>query len=227
MKKTILVVAAHADDEAIGCGGTIARHTQAGDDVAVLFLTDGVSSRTATVPADMGRRQQAMKKALAILGVRHYQNLDFPDNSTDSVSLLEIVKAVENFCNSWNAPTTILTHHPGDLNIDHQVAHRAVMTCFRPQPRKHPNPISILTFEVMSSTGWFGVGAAPCFKPNYYSDISTTLQMKLDALTAYAEEMRPWPHARSIKAVEHLARLRGAMMGMEAAEAFAVERIIF
>lgn len=226
MKETVLIVAAHADDEALGCGGTIAHHCDRGDNVGILFLTDGISSRTETSSAALNRRQTGMKKAMRMLGVRHYHCLDFPDNSLDSVPLLEIVRAVERFCGSWAAPTIVITHHPGDLNIDHQIAHRSVMTCFRPQPNKKLSPWAILTFEVLSSTGWFGVTAAPYFQPNFFRDISLTLQRKLDALHAYAEEMRKWPHARSLEAVQHLARLRGAMVGLEAAEAFVVERMI-
>lgn len=226
MKETVLIAAAHADDEALGCGGTIARHTGAGDDVAVLFFTNGVGSRDGSDLADANRRGNAMEKALNILGVQRHSRLDFPDNALDSVPLLQITKAVKNFCHDWAFPTIVLTHHPGDLNIDHQVVHRAVMTCFRPQGGIKTSPRIILDFEVLSSTGWFGVTATPCFHPNCFQDISSTLERKLEALAAYGQEMRDWPHARSIEAARCLARFRGATMGLNAAEAFVVERMI-
>lgn len=103
--------------------------------------------------------------------------------------------------------------------------HQAVMTRFRPQPHD-PGPSTILSFEVPSSTGWFGTSSAGAFTPNYYVDITDTLEVKKKALAAYAEEIRPWPHARSIEAVEHLARMRGSSVGLEAAEAFRVEQMV-
>lgn len=222
----ILIIAAHPDDETLGCGGTMARHADDGDEVAVIFLTDGVSSRSGAGTEETIRRQGAMDQALGILGVRKHALLGLPDNALDSVPLLNITKGVEEFCDQWGMPSVVYTHHPGDLNIDHQLAHRATMTCFRPQPATGGQPNAILLFEVSSSTGWFGVSANQGFQPNYFRNISSTLQRKLDALCAYAEEMREWPHARSIKAVEHLACYRGAAVGLEAAEAFVVERMI-
>lgn len=225
MKKTILVVAAHADDEALGCGGTMRRHVDDGDQVFVLFLTNGVGSRSDADNAAAQRRLDAMKNALGILGVSHYECRDFPDNAMDSVPLLEIVRAIDSFVRVIPPPDVVYTHHGGDLNIDHQITHRAVMTRFRPQPHD-PGPSAILSFEVPSSTGWFGTSAQPPFVPNYFSDITTTLPHKLQALLAYEEEMRPWPHARSIRALEALAHTRGSLIGCEAAEALVIERMI-
>ncbi|GAA4470393.1 PIG-L deacetylase family protein [Novipirellula rosea] len=222
----VLVVAAHADDEALGCGGALIRHADAGDDVAALFLTNGVSSRDSVDANDISARQTAMEKALSILGVRHHVRLDYPDNAIDTVSLLSVAKSLEAFCSKWGTPDTIYIHHPSDLNVDHQIAYRAVMTCFRPQPSSEGTPSSILTFEVPSSTGWIGGSSADGFLPNYFINIDLTLERKLDALRAYSAEMRPFPHARSLQAVEHLARYRGSTVGVAAAEAFVVERII-
>lgn len=223
---TIWVIAAHADDEVLGCGGTICRHRREGDEVSVLFLTNGVGARG---PDDGGaaaeRRVAAMKCALAKLGVEDFVCLDFPDNALDTVPVLEVVRAIDTFGEGRALPDIIFTHHGGDLNVDHQIALRAVLTRFRPQPGE-PGPGQILSFEVPSSTGWFGASSASAFVPNVYSDISMTWEAKRCALEAYAEEMRPWPHARSFEAVEHLARLRGATVGVEAAEAFVVERIV-
>lgn len=224
--QTIWVIAAHADDEVLGCGGTICRHRREGDEVSVLFLTDGVGARR---PEDGGaaaqRRAAATKRALAELGVEDFACLDLPDNALDTVPLLEVVRAIAVFGEGRSLPDVIYTHHGGDLNVDHQIALRAVLTRFRPQPGE-PGPEQILSFEVPSSTGWFGSSSASAFVPNLYSDISMTWEAKRHALEAYAEEMRPWPHARSLAGVEHLARLRGATVGVDAAEAFVVERIV-
>ena len=225
MSRAIFILAAHADDEALGCGGTIRQHADAGDEVAVLFLTNGVGARTAAGEAEAQRRAAAMRTALGLLGVQHHRLLDFPDNRLDQVALLDVVQAVQSFLAGWQAPAVVYTHHPGDLNIDHQIAHRAALTCFRPQPGARPSP-DIFDFEVPSSTGWHGVSAAPAFQPNYFRDITGTLPAKIAALRAYGEEMRPWPHARSLEGVEALARMRGCSVGLAAAEAFVVERVI-
>lgn len=224
-QKLILVVAAHADDEALGCGGTIRRHVDAGDTVEVLFLTNGVGARLKADSHAAQRRQMAMESALRILGVTRFSCLDFPDNALDTVPLIYVVRAIENLQNNKKVPDIVYTHHGGDLNIDHQIALRAVMTLFRPQS-KEASPSIILSFEVPSSTGWFGMSSSSHFIPNYFVDISGALEAKMIALQAYHEEMRPWPHARSIEAMEHLARMRGSSVGLEAAEAFCVERMV-
>ncbi len=226
MNRRVLVVAAHADDEVLGCGGALIRHADEGCEIGAVFLTDGVGSRPSAGHKEAAIRLYSMERALHILGVSSHKRFDFPDNALDTVSLLSIAKAVETFCEDWGSPDIVYTHHPGDLNVDHQLAYRSVMTCFRPQPNSSARPSQILSFEVLSSTGWRGATDGCGFLPNYYVDITATLGRKLEALKAYADEMRPWPHARSFQATEHLARFRGAMVGLEAAEAFCVERII-
>ncbi|WP_413432496.1 PIG-L deacetylase family protein [Crateriforma spongiae] len=221
----VLVIAAHADDEALGCGGSLARHSALGHDTAVLLMTDGVGSREDAGSAEAIRRGTAMNLAMQAMGVQTCERFDFPDNAMDSVPLLEITRAIEKFVDGWGIPDRIYTHHPGDLNVDHQLTHRATMTCFRPQPGRH-TVREILCFEVPSSTGWMGSGVGSAFVPNWSNNISDTLEQKKLALRAYDLEMRPWPHARSHEAVEALARHRGATVGVEAAEAFVVERII-
>jgi len=121
-------------------------------------------------------------------------------------------------------PDTVLTHHAADLTLDHRLTPEAVATACRPQ-RNHPVK-TILCFEVPSSTEWQLAGSAPAFLPNWFVDISSTLEAKLSALEAYAVEMRPFPHPRSRQAVEHLARWRGATVGVEAEEAFVLGRVI-
>lgn len=225
MSKNVLVIAAHADDESLGCGGTIRRHVNEGDRVEVLFLTNGVGSRTNVDDTAVVRRSSAMEAALRILGVQRFQCHDFPDNALDTVPLLEVVRVISDFVAHFEVIDFVYTHHAGDLNIDHQVTHRAVMTQFRPQPNTN-HPKRILCFEVTSSTGWYGSSEANAFIPNYFVDITNTMKFKEEALAAYAEEMRPWPHARSMEAVKNLAAFRGASVGLDAVEAYVVERII-
>lgn len=218
----VLVVAAHADDEALGCGGTLARHAAEGNSVYVIFLTNGVSSRVGSCSHAVERRKHAANAALAALGANLYQSFDFPDNALDTVPRLEIIRAVESAIVALR-PQIVYTHHPGDLNVDHRRAFEAVMTACRPQPEHSVQ--SIFAFEVASSTGWSGHSCKP-FIPQHYVDISLFLEEKIAALQAYQEEMRPSPHARSIEAVQTLAKYRGSQVGLVAAEAFTVERSI-
>jgi len=228
MKSTarILVVAAHPDDEALGCGGTMAKLSEAGHEVHVAFMADGVGSRgkaSRAMTAEAKKRRSNAQKACRILGAQSPSFEPFPDNRMDSVDLLDVVQRVESLVKDYG-PTTVFTHHGGDLNIDHRRVHEAVVTACRPQPKHCVR--SLLFFEVPSSTEWQMPGARPAFEPNWFSDISATLTTKLKALDAYEGEMRAWPHARSAEALVHLARWRGATVGVEAAEAFMLGRTL-
>lgn len=218
----ILIIAAHPDDEALGCGGTMARHAAAGDRVRVIFFTDGTGARGRDEAA-AGRRQAAMHAALGALGASLLAGFSFADNALDQVPLLELARALEGAVGGEHVDV-VYTHHAGDLNVDHRRVREAVLTCFRPQPGGR-RALRILAFEVPSSTGWAGVNGAP-FAPNVHVDISAHWPAKLAALTAYAEEMRPFPHARSPEAVQALATWRGVSVGVPMAESFVLEREI-
>jgi LmbE family N-acetylglucosaminyl deacetylase len=222
----VLVIAAHPDDEILGCGGTIARHVEEGDTVTVLILAEGVTSRDHKRERDkkekeLSELEKACRSANAILGVHNIYLHDYPDNRMDSIDLLEITKMVEGYINKYE-PDIVYTHHRGDLNIDHRVIHDTVVTACRPLPSSRVK--TLLFFEVASSTEWQTPASAPYFTPNWFVDISTTMNKKLAALGAYDSEMRNWPHARSVEALEYLARWRGATVGVNAAEAFMLGR---
>jgi len=225
MSGTVLVVAAHPDDEVLGCGGTVAALAKAGTDVKVAFIADGVFSRVAEDPkaqqAELNARRAGAQKACAILGAEIVLFGDGPDNRLDSVPLLDVIRPIEALIARYR-PHCVFTHHAGDVNVDHRRIHEAVMTACRPQ-RSHPVK-TLLSFEVPSSTEWQLPGSGPAFTPNWFVDISQSLSAKLAALQAYAAELREWPHPRSVRAVEHLARWRGATIGAEAAEAFVLGR---
>lgn len=221
-KMPVLVVASHPDDEALGCGGTIAAYVKQGHPVHVAFMTDGIGARGGKGQSAAARkRKAAADKACRILGVTSAYFGRFPDNRMDSVDLLDVVKSIETLIAKLE-PGTLLTHHAGDLNVDHRVVHDAVMTACRPQ-KGHPVR-TVLFFEVPSSTEWQAAGTSVPFEPNWFIDISATLPLKMAALEAYGGEMRAPPHSRSLVAVEHLARWRGATIGVAAAEAFMLGR---
>src|SRR5690606_33198115 len=153
--------------------------------VHVGFLADGVSSRWAVGAdpsqwqAELATRRAAAQKACAILGSASVSFSDFPDNRLDTVALLDIIKIVESLIER-HQPETVLTHHAGDLNVDHRRVHEAVVTACRPQ-RGHPVQ-TLLTFEVPSSTEWQLPQAGAPFAPNWFVDISASFDRKLAAL---------------------------------------------
>ena len=223
---TILVVAAHPDDEVLGCGASMAKWSNAGIEVNVLIMAEGATSRDKVRNREkrvdeLSALAKSARSAGKILGVSSVQLLDFPDNRMDSVDRLEVIKAVEEHIKLLK-PVTVVTHHSGDLNIDHRIIHEAVVTACRPKPGNRVR--RLLSFEINSSTEWQPLVSAPVFHPNWFEDVSKTLERKLQALEIYAEEMRTWPHSRSLQAVEHLARWRGSSVGYEAAEAFMLLR---
>jgi LmbE family N-acetylglucosaminyl deacetylase len=222
MTNCVLVVAAHTDDEALGCGGTIARHVAEGDTVYAVFMADGVTSRAQADQEDLLVRNAAAENARAILGIKKNFYLDLPDNRMDSIPMIDVVQKLELIIDSLQ-PNILYTHHHGDLNVDHRITHQAVMTACRPLPGSSVQ--AIYAFEVMSSTDWATPTAAP-FLPNYFVDISEYLIKKKEVFDAYSLEMRKAPHSRSKEHLTNLAIHRGQSVGVLAAEAFMSIRVI-
>ena len=223
---SILVIAAHPDDEVLGCGASIKKWALAGRRVDIVIMAEGATARDSSRnrserSGEIVNLRNAAENARGKLGAASVTLLDFPDNRMDSVPLLDVIKPIEDEISRRN-PQVVMTHHAADLNIDHQIVHSAVITACRPLPRTTVS--RILTFEVPSATGWGDANSASSFHPNWYEDVSETIAAKLAALREYHEEMRPWPHARSYEAIEHLARWRGASVGLEACEAFKLFR---
>ena len=187
--------------------------------MVVGFLADGVSSRSSSGSdgSNICARRASAERAANILGVSAVSFGDLPDNSMDTLPLLHIAQEVDALFQRFK-PTTVYTHFSGDLNIDHRLTHEAVLIASRPQPSS--SVTTVLTFETASSTEWRSPSASAAFRPDWFVDIEETLSQKLEALGAYAEELRKWPHSRSLEAVEHLARWRGATVGRPAAEGF-------
>lgn len=220
----VLVVAAHPDDEILGCGATMAKHVAAGDEVHVLVLAEGLTSRTnnrcETNNEELVCLRSAAKEANTRLGVTSVVLNTFPDNRMDGIERLEVIKLIED-CIQRLKPTIIYTHHAGDVNIDHQIVHHAVVVACRPMIDCSVK--TILMFETLSSTEW-QIPPQPVFSPNWFVDITEFVEKKLWALEAYGMEMRQWPHPRSPEGVIALSKWRGSMIGVKAAEAFMLGR---
>jgi len=223
-----LVIVAHPDDEVLGCGASIAKWSNAGDEVHILIMAEGATSRTENrnielKSEELSLLEKSAQQAAKIMHATSVKLLGFPDNRMDSLDLLDVVKAIEKEVDKLK-PHTVVTHHSSDLNIDHRITHKAVVTACRPQPNHSVR--RLLAFEVPSSTEWQSEGLLAVFQPNWFEDISATIDLKIDALNIYETEMREWPHARSLRNVQNLAQWRGSSVGCAAAEAFMLIRDI-
>jgi LmbE family N-acetylglucosaminyl deacetylase len=230
MVKTLCVVAAHPDDEVLGCGATVRKFVDAGWRAVCILMTGGISGRHASgaadaaLLADQERLAAQSASAAAVLGFARVDRLDFPDNRMDTVSRMDVSHVIRQVLDE-ERPDLILTHHAGDYNWDHTITFDAVLMAARHSPGD-PSPAEIWSFEVRSSTerGW--AGHLP-FAPTIYVDVGATLAIKEDALRCYEAELHAAPHPRSVGGIRALATMRGHEVGMDAAEAFAcVRRVI-
>lgn len=221
----VLVVAAHPDDELLGCGGTAARLSQEGHSVYLSILGEGITSRhKEREAADVGAIESlhtASQRVADLLGAKQLSLHDLPDNRFDSIPLLELIKIVEELLARWR-PEAVYTHHGGDLNVDHRVVSQAVMTATRPIAGQTVRDVYM--FEVASSTEWAFQQLSPAFRPNVFVDISNTLNRKLEGMRQYESEIRKFPHPRSSEALTAIAQRWGSVAGCKAAEAFELVR---
>jgi len=217
----VLVVAAHPDDETLGVGGTIARHSEQGDEVWTCILTEGVTSRHQYVEL----QKECASQACQILGVQKVVFCGLPDQRLDALSLLDVIRPIES-CVEEFKPDVVYTHFKEDVNQDHRLAFQATMVATRPFG---DNTVRrLLCYETPSSTEWVAPFTGSVFAPNVFVDISATLSKKIRAMqmyaNAYVNEVRPYPHPRSYEAIEIYAKRYGVVIGLQAAEAFMLVR---
>lgn len=216
----IFVVAAHPDDEVIGLGGTLAKHSRKGDKVYVTILSEGEALKLPNSPKCSERREEG-KLAGEILGVEETYFLDIPDQEFESIPLIGVIKPIEYYIESIR-PDMVFVHHRGDANTDHQIAFKATYAACRAM--NNPFIHKILCYETLSSTEQAPQFPEYNFNPNVFVDITAELETKMKALQAYASELKEFPHPRSLKAIEAAARRWGSWVGVEAAEAFMLLR---
>jgi LmbE family N-acetylglucosaminyl deacetylase len=225
---TILVIAAHPDDEVLGCGGTMARYAAEGHDVHIAILGEGISSRhdrRDDAPSPELRKLEANARAAATtVGARSVSFSGLPDNRFDEVALLDVVKQIEERVGTFR-PDAIYTHHPGDLNIDHGITFRAVLTATRPGATA-VDVSDLYAFEVPSSTEWAFQRIGPVFRPSVFVDIVDGLEKKIAAMACYDSERREAPHPRSPEVLRATAARWGSVAGMSCAEPFELIRSV-
>ena len=221
----VLVFAPHPDDEVLGCGGTIKRHVNSGDQVFVCVVTSGLPpvfddsvAKENNWPHVLFPEAMAAKK---VLGIEEYYFLRFPcvllerePRNVINEKVLEIIAKIK--------PEVVYMPHFGDMQKDHLITAEAVMVAVRPKLSHIVR--SVYSYETLSETEWNIQHSSNTFIPNTFIDISSTLADKLAAFRCYKSQLGVFPNPRSLEAVEALARFRGSTMAAQAAEAFMLVR---
>lgn len=219
----ILIVAAHPDDEVLGCFATVAKLIKQGYEAYTLILSGGKTSRDNVKEEELKLIRSEMKAANELIGIKKVFTANFPDNAFDSVPLIEIVKEIEKIKEEIK-PEIIFTHHVGDMNIDHQITHKAVLTATRPMSGESVK--RIYSMEVPSSTEWNSYSTENIFMPNVFFEVEDTIDLKLKAMAEYQSELRNYPHPRSLQHLKELAKVNGTKTGLNYCEHFMLIRQI-
>ena len=226
--KNIFVVAAHPDDEILGCGGTLLKHVANGDKVYILFVAEGVTGRykkneKMKFLKEISKRNKMAEKVAKLgkfkivdfLGLKNLELGSYPHNYITNL----IIKYFKKY-----KPDVVYTHFEHDLNIDHY--HTFFSTFIACRPNKDFKKKKFLSFEIPSSTDWGINNNGRLFNPNYFVDIKKYLSSKEKLLNEYKFEMREAPHSRSTKNINAISIVRGGVVGLHHAEAFYVNKIL-
>jgi LmbE family N-acetylglucosaminyl deacetylase len=215
----ILVLATHPDDEVLGCGGAIARHTARGDRVEVVIVTRGAPELYTA--EQVSALRQELHAAHSILGVAVAHFLDFPAPKLDQVPQHELADSIAARIREYR-PETVYFPHRGDLHSDHRAVFQAALVAARPIGEQSVR--RLLSYETLSETEWSAPIGEEAFLPNVFIDIAEYLEKKKQAMAAYRSQLKEFPHPRSLQSMESLARVRGGTAGFTAAEAFQMIR---
>ncbi|MEM7666583.1 MAG: PIG-L deacetylase family protein [Pseudomonadota bacterium] len=216
-----LVIAPHPDDEVLGCGGTIARLADSGQEVHVAIVTRGYEPAFSAEGVEQVRAELA--EAHKILGVAQCHFLDFPAAALDTLPGAEINAAIGKLVQTIS-PDTLFLPFLGDVHRDHQLVFNAGLVAAR--PRDPDVPRRIYAYETLSETNWAAPGINETFAPNAFFDVSETIERKLNAFARFESQVKPFPDERSLKTIEALATVRGSTVYVASAEAFVLIREI-
>jgi LmbE family N-acetylglucosaminyl deacetylase len=214
----MLVIAPHADDEVLGVGGTIIKEAHLGTNVYVCVVTVGHPSMYDEHTRKTIREE--CLKAHALMGVKETIFLEFPAVLLNEQPRHEINRKLSEVVSRVN-PRKAFIPHFGDVHIDHAIVAQSCMVAMRPPVC---SVVELYSYETLSETEWNVPHPGNCFFPNVWSDITDTLDSKLAAMSCFQSQLFTPPHSRSLESISNLAKLRGATVGVHAAEAFSCIR---
>lgn len=219
----VLVICAHPDDETIGCGGSLLRHAARGDGVYWQILT---KAHEPMWSADCIRAKEREVEEVAVAyRARDVIWSEFPSTRLDVTGLNDVIAAVRDAVGRIQPSVVYVVHH-GDVHSDHAAVFRATTTVLKPFHMCRLGVRRILAFECLSSTDAAPPTSAGAFVPNVFHDITPYIDQKLAVMALYRSEAQPYPLPRDPSSLRALARVRGATIGVEYAEAFNVVREI-
>lgn len=205
----------------LGAGGTIAKLALEGTDVSVVIVTRGYPPHFDTEFVATVRREAS--EAHQLLGVKETFFLDFPAAALDTVPHRDVNAGLAEMYREVR-PDLLFLPFNGDIHADHQHVFLSGLVASRPNSGSRPS--AIYAYETLSETNWNAPYLTPGFQPNVFMDVTDHVELKIQAMRAYASQIRPFPHERSAEALQALAMLRGSTIGCRAAEAFVLIREI-
>ena len=221
MSERILIFSTHPDDETLGCGGTILKHAAAGNDLYWLIVTVPHEPQWS---AEIGERKaKEIERVAQAYGVKKTYKLGFPTAKLETVPQGELMDAIREVIAEVK-PEVVYMIHAGDVHTDHQVAFRAAMCVIKPFYMRRFGIRRVLSYETISSTDAAPPQFNPAFVAQCFVDITPHLQKKLEIMSLYESETHPDPMPRGPSAIRALARVRGATVNVEYAEAFMLVR---
>jgi LmbE family N-acetylglucosaminyl deacetylase len=221
MKKRVLVVAPHPDDETLGAGGTIAKLVQQGHEVSVLVVSGHLPPIYSREDYDVTITEAA--RAFSVLGITKSRFLEIPATMVGAQPIGVLNGQVAGMVREIE-PQIVLCPFP-DRHIDHRVVFESVMVATRPVAAGRSIEL-LAAYETLSETHWNAPHMEPNFVPNWVVDISAQIDRKLDALACYESQIPPFPGARSVEAVKALAIFRGTQAGFSFGEGFQIIRMV-
>lgn len=223
--KNILVVAPHADDEVLGCGGTIAKHVRSGDNVYVAIMTNASVGAPELFSAETvdSVRDEAIESH-KILGIKETKFYELPAPQLEQYPQYKIANVINSLIKEKNIHTMYIPHK-GDLHLDHGAIYNACLVAARPLPGQSVR--HIYAYETLSETEWGHPTVEAVFIPRYFNVLTDEdFALKIKAMECFESQLKAFPNSRSIEAINHLASLRGAYVGANKAESFDIIRSI-
>ena len=223
MKKKILVLSPHADDEVLGCGGSISKYSKKGYEINVLILTNANKGAPDVFSKkDIKNVRKEAKQANKIIGTKRLYFEDLPALRLNQIPTYKISKIIDSYIKKIQ-PEIIFLPSGNDIHEDHKIIFKAAKVSAR--INKKTTIKKILSYEVLSETEWNENEKA--FNPNYYVNLNkSNINDKVNAFLKYKSQIKKLPHPRSREGILNLSKVRGSQVYMRYAEAFKVEKII-